>query len=112
MDHTVRGCIQKFPNWPPGARTASGAALCHYIQLYRYFVSRCSKFCRHNPLSCFLTCDYSCCLFRYRINPETFGCTLVKSHVNLNTSHERLWCILNRYLNTGDILCSVNLESS
>jgi hypothetical protein len=37
--------IQKFPDWPPGARTASGTAL----QLYRYFVSQYSDFCRHNP---------------------------------------------------------------
>jgi len=22
------GCIQKFPDWPPGARTANGTALC------------------------------------------------------------------------------------
>jgi hypothetical protein len=25
----VRECMQKFPDWPPGARTASGTALCH-----------------------------------------------------------------------------------
>jgi hypothetical protein len=25
----VRGCIQKFPDWPPGARIANGKALCH-----------------------------------------------------------------------------------
>jgi hypothetical protein len=25
----VRGCIQKFPDWPPGARTANGTTLCH-----------------------------------------------------------------------------------
>jgi hypothetical protein len=24
---TVRGYIQKFPGWPPGARTANGTAL-------------------------------------------------------------------------------------
>jgi hypothetical protein len=24
-----RGCIQKFPDWPPGARTANGTVLCH-----------------------------------------------------------------------------------
>jgi hypothetical protein len=23
------GFIQKFPDWPPGARTANGTALCH-----------------------------------------------------------------------------------
>jgi hypothetical protein len=26
---TMRGCIQKFPDWQPGARTANGTALCH-----------------------------------------------------------------------------------
>jgi hypothetical protein len=31
----LRGCNQKFPNWPP----ANGTALCHQVQLYRYFVS-------------------------------------------------------------------------
>jgi hypothetical protein len=25
----VRGCIQKFSDWSPEARTASGTALCH-----------------------------------------------------------------------------------
>jgi hypothetical protein len=25
----IRGCIQKFPDWPPGPRTANGRALCH-----------------------------------------------------------------------------------
>jgi hypothetical protein len=29
------GCIQKFLDWPPGARTANGTALCHQVQLYR-----------------------------------------------------------------------------
>jgi hypothetical protein len=43
----IRGCIQKFPDWPPGARTANGTALCHYVQLYRYFVSHSSEFCHH-----------------------------------------------------------------
>jgi hypothetical protein len=25
----VRECIQNFPDWPPGARTVNGTALCH-----------------------------------------------------------------------------------
>jgi len=37
--YRIRGCIQKFPDWPPGERTANGTALCHYMQLYSYFVS-------------------------------------------------------------------------
>jgi hypothetical protein len=27
--HCLRVYIQKFPDWPPGARTANGTALCH-----------------------------------------------------------------------------------
>jgi hypothetical protein len=47
------------------------------VQLYRYFVSQPSEFCRHNPLCCFSTSVY--CykrIFRYRLNPETSGYTL------------------------------------
>jgi hypothetical protein len=70
-------CIQKFPNWPPGARTANGTALCHY-KLYRYFVSQSSEFCHHNPLCCFSTSLYCCKrIFHYLFSPETFGYTLV-----------------------------------
>jgi hypothetical protein len=38
LEVLVRGYIQKFPDWPPGARTENGIALCHKLQLYRYFV--------------------------------------------------------------------------
>jgi hypothetical protein len=72
----LRGCIQKF-YLPPGARTATGTTLCHYVQLHRYFVSQSSEFCRYNPLCCFSTSVYCYCLFRYRLSPETFGCTLI-----------------------------------
>jgi hypothetical protein len=51
--NTLRECIQKFLDWLPGARTANGTVLCHYVQLYHYFVSRSSEFCCHNPLYCF-----------------------------------------------------------
>jgi len=34
------------------------------MQLYRYFMSQYSEFCRHSPLRCFSTSVY-CCLFRY-----------------------------------------------
>jgi hypothetical protein len=49
----IRGCIQKFPVWPSGARFANGTALCHEVQLHRYFVSQSSEFCRHNRSCCF-----------------------------------------------------------
>jgi hypothetical protein len=60
---TIRGCIQKFPDWPPGVRTANDTALCHQVQLYRYFVSQSSEFCRHNSLCCFSTSVYCCYYF-------------------------------------------------
>jgi hypothetical protein len=48
------------------------------MQLYCYFVSQPSEFCRHNTSCCSSTSVYyCCCLFRYRISPETFGYTLV-----------------------------------
>jgi hypothetical protein len=50
------------------------------VQLYRYFVSQSSEFCRHNPLCCFSTSVYCYCLFRYRLSPETFGYNLVCSN--------------------------------
>jgi len=48
------------------------------VQLYRYFVSQSSEFCRHNPLCCFSTSVYyyCCCLFCYQLSPETFGYTI------------------------------------
>jgi hypothetical protein len=52
--------------------------LCHWVQLYCYFVSQSSKSGRHNPLSCFWTSVYCCKrIFRYRLSPETFGYSLV-----------------------------------
>jgi hypothetical protein len=47
--HYIRECILKFSVWPPGAGTANGTALSLEVQLYRYFVSHSSEFCRHNP---------------------------------------------------------------
>jgi hypothetical protein len=80
----IRRCIQKFPDWPPGVRIANGTALCHQVQLYRYFVSQSSEFCRHNTLCCFSTSVYCCCLFRYLLSPEIFGYALVlSSHLRL-----------------------------
>jgi hypothetical protein len=69
-------CIQKFLDRPPGVRTANGTAFCHYIQLYRYFVSQSSEFFHQNPLCCFLK-NVCCCLFQYQLSPETFGYTLI-----------------------------------
>jgi hypothetical protein len=64
----MRQRIQKFPDWPPGARTANGIALFHYVQLYRYFVSQCNEFCRHNTFCCFSTIVHCCKhVFLYRL---------------------------------------------
>jgi hypothetical protein len=74
----TRECIQRFPDWPPRARTVNGTALCHKMQLCRYFLSQSSEFCCHNPLCCFSTSVYCCKrTLRYRLSPETFGYTLV-----------------------------------
>jgi hypothetical protein len=68
-----------IPKWPPGARTANGTALCHYVQLHRHFVSQSSEFCRHNPMCRFSTSVYFCeHIFIYRLSLETFGYTLVQ----------------------------------
>jgi hypothetical protein len=73
--------IQTFPDWPPGARTVNGTALCHWMQLYRYFMSQSSQLCCHNPLCFFSTSFYYYyyyyCLFRYLLSPEAFGYILV-----------------------------------
>jgi hypothetical protein len=69
----LRGCIQEFPDWLPGARTANGTAFYHHMQLYRYSVSQSNEFCRHNPLCCSSTSVHCCCLFRYGLSLETFG---------------------------------------
>jgi hypothetical protein len=62
----LRRCIQKFPDWPTGARTANGTDLCHYVQLYRYYLSQSSECCRHNPLCCSSRSVYCCKrIFRY-----------------------------------------------
>jgi hypothetical protein len=71
---------RNFPDWPPGARTANGTALCHWVQLYRCFMGQSSEFCLHNPLCCFSTSVYCYCkhIFRYhRLSPENFGYTLI-----------------------------------
>jgi hypothetical protein len=94
----MRGCIIKFLDWPPGARSANGTAVCHKMQLYRYFMSQYSEFCRHNPLCCFLTSVYCCkCVFRYRLRPATFGYTLVAREYFINVSrHESFTSYLTR----------------
>jgi len=54
------------------------------VQLYSYFVSQSSEFYRHKPLCYFSTSVYCCnYLLRYRLNPETFGYTLVHGYVFL-----------------------------
>jgi len=70
--------IQKFPDMPPGARPANGTALCHQVQLYRYFVSQSSEFCRHKPLKRTAASNTKGKRkFPYRLSPETFGYTLL-----------------------------------
>jgi len=80
---SVRGCIQKFPDWPPGARTANDIALCHSAQLYRCFVSQSSEFCRHSLLCCFSVSVYCCFVssstqsWNFWIRPRIYAHTYV-----------------------------------
>jgi hypothetical protein len=86
--NAIGGCIQKFPDWPSGERTANGTALCHQVQLYRYFVTQSSEFCHHNPLCCLSTSVYCCKrIFRYRLSPEAFGYSFVYA-TTINTRWE------------------------
>jgi hypothetical protein len=52
------------------------------VQLYRYFVSQFSEFC-------FSTSVYCCCLFCYRLSPETFGYNLECTDGKTGRS---IWC--------------------
>jgi hypothetical protein len=74
----IGGCIQKFPDWSPGVRTAGGTALCHSVLLYRYFMSQSNELRSHNPLCCFSTSNTKGkSIFLYGLSPETFGYTLI-----------------------------------
>jgi len=72
----LRGCIQKFQDWPPGARTANGAAICHRVQLYRYFVSDSSEFCRQLFLN-------ECLLLLFISLSAHIGCTYLTKESSL-----------------------------
>jgi hypothetical protein len=61
------------------------------VQLCRYFVSQSSEFCRHNPFCCFSTSVYCCCLFRYRLSPETFGYILICLVLPNDLFPSRIW---------------------
>jgi len=74
------------------------------MQLYRYFVSQSSEFCRRNNLCCFSTSVYYYCLFCYRLSLESSEYTLVFSAVTELPSHVldmRLSGPLGRYGRSG-----------
>jgi hypothetical protein len=92
--HDIRGCVHKLPDW----RTANG------LRLYRYFVSQCSEFWRHNALRCFSTSVYCCKrVFLYRLSPETFEYTLVNYILHITYHDPRLllqFLLYDKYLAT------------
>jgi hypothetical protein len=65
--------VSRLAAWSENCKWYSSLPL---VQLYHYPVSQSSEFCRHNSLYCSST-TVCCCLFRYRLSPETFGYTLV-----------------------------------
>jgi hypothetical protein len=110
---TTRGCIQKFPDWPPGARIANDTSSLPIGAVVSLFcVSQSSEFCRHDPLCCFSTSVYCCCcLFRYRLGPETFGYTLVRVRpVNYQTKLDSLYNVRFFRFTLDFLACSGSTE--
>jgi hypothetical protein len=69
------------------------------VQLYRYFVSQSSEFCRHNPLCCFTTSSTKGKrIFLYRVSPGTFGYTVVHSQIRLQSKHFMFHIYIQLYL--------------
>jgi len=58
--------------WSENCKTANGTALCHLLQLYRYFLSQ-----FRDLLCCLSTSVYCCCCIFRSDSPENFGYTLV-----------------------------------
>jgi hypothetical protein len=89
-------CITREYPKVSGLAATNGTALCHLVQLYRYFVSRSSEFCRHNPLCCFST-SVCCCLLRSRLSPGTFGYILahrgtkIRHFFAMKKTHRKCW---------------------
>jgi hypothetical protein len=70
--HDTRVCpkVSGLAAWSENCKWCSSLLL---NAVYRYFVNQSSEFCRHNPLCCSSRSVCCCCLFRYRLSPETFG---------------------------------------
>jgi len=67
--------VSRLAAWSNNCKRYSSLPL---VQLYRYFLSQYSEFCRHNPLCFFSTSVYFCKhISRYRLSPETSAYTLV-----------------------------------
>jgi hypothetical protein len=72
------------------------------VHLYRYFVSQSGEFCRVHPLCCFSTSVYYCCLFSYRLSPETFGYALIYGlSIPSKKRDLALWCLYILYVCDG-----------
>jgi len=72
-------------------------------------VSQSSDFCHHNPLCCFSTSVYYCCLFHYQLSPGTFGYTPV---IKYNGIHSKVlqWA-MNHYNQWNSMVQSSSLCS-
>jgi hypothetical protein len=88
------GCIYHIPgymnicNMRVYAEVSRLAALSENHEWYSSVPLRCncitilsqsSELCHHNPLCYFSMSVYYCCLFCYKLSPETFGYTLIHS---------------------------------
>jgi len=74
------------------------------VQHYRYFVSQSSEFCRHNPLCCFSTNVYCCCLFHYDSVWKLLGTPLYMCLQVITTSaYFNCYCITHTVSNSHDV---------
>jgi hypothetical protein len=69
----IWGCSQKFPDWPPGARTANGTAVIRRSSIVILWVSLVSFAATTLSVACQQVFIIVC----YWLSPETFGYTLV-----------------------------------
>jgi hypothetical protein len=81
----VRGCIQKFPDWPPGERTANGTALCHCVQLRVNLVSSATiTLCvASQPVFIVVSVYFVIDLVRKRLDTPSYCARQARTHLTL-----------------------------
>jgi hypothetical protein len=63
-----------------------------HLSVVSLFCESVCEFCHHNPLCCFSTSVYCCCLFHNRLSPETFCYTHIYIHHVMSTEMFNVRC--------------------